>query len=164
MAVIISAAAALILSVLLIFINTIILKAALVALIIFILFYQILTKYRRLSDQRVSEETPAYSLEELFDENKKLSTRLEEIESAYRILSADKSEIEGKSEDLIDDASYMCTVLPLIKKMASLIIDKTEQSAINLTENIFQISTKSSKVGNHISSFLSGMFSGEKSL
>ncbi|MCK5347166.1 MAG: hypothetical protein KAR20_27345, partial [Candidatus Heimdallarchaeota archaeon] len=122
MAVIISAAAALILSVLLIFINTIILKAALVALIIFILFYRILTKYRRLSDQRVSEETPAYSLEELFDENKKLSTRLEEIESAYRILSADKSEIEGKSEDLIDDASYMCTVLPLIKKMASLII------------------------------------------
>lgn len=164
MAVIISAATALVISVLLIFINSIILKASLIAVVIFILFYNILTKKRNISDKRQSEQIITDSREEFLAENKRLSVRLEEVESAYRSLSIDKSEIEGKSDDLIDDASDLCTVLPIIKKMASLIIDKTEQSAINLTDNIFQISTKSSKVGNHISSFLNDMFSGEKSL
>jgi methyl-accepting chemotaxis protein len=51
-----------------------------------------------------------------------------------------------------------------MKELTSLVIVKTEESALNLTENIFQISNKSSQVGNQISNFLNDMFYGDKSL
>ncbi len=154
--------AALLLSILLIFTDSIIITALLIALSILFIVYGFVLK-KVVTSHRGSEDSEE-SREDLLNENKRLAARLKEIEDISSTLRRESDDFNEKNENLLEDAAFLCTALPLMKKLATLIIDKTEESAMNLTENIFQISSKSSKVGTHISNFLNDMFSGDKSL
>lgn len=163
MIIILSGAAYFLLSLLLIFTDLPMVKATFIGFSGYLFIYSLILRRReRVNFQsvRAGEE----SSENILNENIRISLRLKETEALYQILLSKSDAGDFKNEQLIEDASYLCTALPLMKKMATLIIDKTEESALNLTENIFQISNKSSKVGNHINLFLNDMFSGEKSL
>lgn len=163
MIVTLTAAAALILSLLLIFIESVIVKIILISLILFIGIYAFIDKKKcdKKDELRADDQD---KLKSLRDEKNRISARLEEIELLNSEKAEEKSEKEIWETSLIEDASLFCSSLPLMKELTSLVVDKTEESAINLTENIFQISNKSSQVGNHISNFLNDMFAGDKSL
>ena len=155
MIVTLTAAAALLLSIILIFIESIFIKMALIPILIFVIIYSLIVSRKRMK-QEMPLELINEEKEDLLQENKRLSARLQEIEGLYRHLLKESNENESSRDSLIDDASYLCTALPLMKELASLVIEKTEESAIYLTENIFQISNKSSKVGKPHKYFFTG--------
>jgi len=163
MILIFSTVAAILICVTSIFIETVILKIILITLLIFILVIILFEKNRTMKNT-FTNSAVNNEIDQTLQENKRLSTRLQEIEGMYFELKKTFKEKEEREKILVEDASYLCTSLPLMKELANLVIVKTEESAINLTENIFQISNKSSQVGIHISNFLKDMFSGDKSL
>jgi len=156
-------ATALLLSILLIFVESIILKIILIALILFVGIYFTGIKNRNNKSIK-SYESDKDKIKDLINENNRLSSRLKETEDLYMGLKIEMNDRDLKENAFIEDVSFLCTALPLMNELASLVIVKTEESAINLTKNIFQISSRSSQVGSHISSFLNDMFAGEKSL
>jgi methyl-accepting chemotaxis protein len=156
-------AAAIILSVLLVIFESFILKIVLVLLLLIMGIYLVFMK-NRINAINEKTESGLSDFENLHNENIRLSHRLKEVEDLYRDLQNDFTLRENRENAFIEDASLLCTALPLMKELTSLVIVKTEESALNLTENIFQISNKSSQVGNQISNFLNDMFYGDKSL
>ena len=158
-----SALAALVLSVLLIFIDSVYVQFLLIPLLIIIIIFEFFSKKKQNKINSSNSDSDEW-LNDLKQENKQLAMKAKKIEELYHTASKNLNQKETNSKILLEDVSFLCTALPLMKELASLVITKTEESAINLTENIFQISNKSSQVGNHISSFLQDMFAGEKSL
>jgi len=160
MILIFSAVLILILSMLAFFFDWMILEISLPLFASLLLLLTLMTRKRVISGDRADGKTPDGETAE----RKRLAARLREIEDSYRALLYENREIRDKRESLINEASYLNTALPMMKEMASLVIDKTEESAMNLTENIFEISSRSSQVGSHISTFLGDLFSGDRSL
>lgn len=163
MFVLVSAALAFILSIIVLILDLFILKIALALFVLAMLVVQILSLIGKTNSSTEMVEESEKTLNQS-DENRRLSARLVEMAETLRNLSREKEEQEGKIETLLDEASNLCSALPLMNKLSDLVIEKTEESAMNLTENIFNISNRSSQVGTHISSFLNDLFSGDKSL
>lgn len=155
--------AALLLSVIILFVNSFLIKIILIILLLLSLFLQ-WNFMRRMKKSQVQESESDDTTIDVHDENRRLISRIAEMEESTRNLTMEKQALEERLDTLIEEASDLCTALPMMKKLAHLIIDKTEESAINLTESIFQISTHSSQVGGHISNYLVDLFSGERSL
>ncbi|MBB6481473.1 methyl-accepting chemotaxis protein [Spirochaeta isovalerica] len=156
----VSAAVTLILSILAVFFDLILLKIAISVFLFLIVVLSFISRAKGVNNAPVREKENKGDSDEL----KRLAARLKETEEAYRSLQRESREDKEKLETLIEGASYLNTALPMMKQLAGLVVDKTEESAMNLTENIFEISNRSSQVGNHISNFLNDLFSGDKSL
>jgi len=160
MTLIISAALTLTLSILALFVDRMILDASLPLLAALLLALSLVSRKKALPGDRPGASSP----EDDSVERKRLTARLKEMEDSYRTLLAENRERRDKGQSLVEEASYLNTALPMMKDLATLIIDKTEESAMNLTKNIFEISNRSSLVGSHISTFLGDLFSGDRSL
>ncbi|MBN2657246.1 MAG: hypothetical protein JXR86_09315 [Spirochaetales bacterium] len=155
-----SAALIFLLSLVAFFIDSLLLKIALSLFLLILLFLSFLTGRKGIttSPDLKTDTAPGD------DEVKKLKERLRDVENSYRTIEKENRENREKLETLVESASYLSAALPMMKELAGLVIDKTEESALNLTENIFRISNQSSRVGIHISDFLNDLFSGDKSL
>lgn len=163
MIVLLAVASALLVSLIALFLDIFILKILLSVLIAASLVLNLL-QWRKNRGAGPQDYSGTPSCGDLNDENRRLAARLRETENTAKEIGRQKNETDKRMEVLLEDVSFLCSALPLMKKLAELVIVKTEESAMNLTENIFSISSRSSQVGGHISRYLNDLFSGDKSL
>ncbi len=164
MIVIVASASVLIISILLFFIESIIIKILILAVSLFILVFSIYSLLKKIRINEMILEEKTVNQHEPLNIDIRDKDKLESVERQNKILLEELEKERGEKQSIIEEVAYLCSALPVMKELAYLVIDKTEESAISLTENIFQISNKSSQVGNHIKRFLQEMFSGETSL
>ncbi len=162
MFIILASGVALLLSVLLFFLESVFIKVLLLPFILFILVYTLLKVYKS-EDPSINHDPLDGDFDELGEDFDSMETVIKLRDQNHTL--TDKLEKERfEKKKIIELVADLCSALPIMKELAHLVIDKTEESAISLTENIFQISNKSSQVGNHIKRFLEEMFSGDSSL
>ena len=130
-------------------------------LLIFLIFISIKLKH----DVAVNKKDEEYLLEKELKREKKLSSE------KIKIINDKKIEFESKyikSKKNIDVLHKLLTELditaPIIAKLSTVIINKSEESTLNATEKIFAIVGDSQNVSKDIQKLLSNMNTGEHSL
>lgn len=101
----------------------------------------------------------------------KKKTEKEKYAEEMNIIKERKTEIENKYEvsaKLLDALNMMLTELelttPIIEKLSTVIIDKSEKSTLNATEKIFTIVGESQHISKDIQTLLADMSEGDHSL
>lgn len=143
-----------------IFYNNIILNIINGLLLIFIIFF-IKTRHKielkKNDDARLSREKLKMETEKFTEKMKNIQDKKENLENKYK-------ESTNNVFNLHKLLTGLDITTPIIEKLSTVIIKKSEESTINATEKIFAIVEDSQTVSKDIQMLLSNMSTGEHSL
>lgn len=124
----------------------------------------VLVVFLRIGKNETSEEQSAQPADEAEKERDRLQAEIVRLSGEVENVHRELEQKRGTVENLYHNYQFFVHALPLADRMANLVISKSEQSTVRITDSIFSIAQTSKEVGENINRLLTDLFTGQRSL
>ncbi len=154
---------AIVLTLLLIFFQTLPLVLSVTAVLTIGLILSFVVSKRRKQELEQKSEAEG-SLSDLKEELEQLQQKYDELQNRYEEVDHANETKDQDLEQLYKRHQLFLRSLPLVEKMTNIVVGKSENSTMEVTNSIFSIAETSKTVGEKIRELLTELFTGQKSL